>query len=622
MTGFGAARFDDRPISVVMTLHNGANAIDRAISSLIQQTFRCWELVIVDDGSTDESRELAGAWARRDRRIKTVRHAERRGAGSARNIGLRRATSPTIAYLDCDDEYHPSYLDEVAQFRYRADVLIFGYESVLDRDGGSVDLDRGWAPVPVGGSPTRTGDFIVAPLGVAHSREPALLAGGFDENLWWDEHGDLWKRMARNGATFYCVPSKSGRHHFGEGNAGREPTILPHQRSRADKNFHAGRPLYHNGRRPRSASRASRRVVFASAHSVVDCSSGAAIATIDLMQSLNASGFDCQAFCTTRLDFHRDVCFEHIVAEMGEPYEIWPSVSGDRYARVMYTYRRGIPVTVVLPETSRQLARTPDEVVTVLQFYREFLESCRPDVLLTYGWDEVTAGMIALARRMDIPVVFAIHNFGYTGLRPFWNVDYCIVPSQFARRYYWESIGLACQALANPVNWDRVLAPNRDPRYVTFVNPSREKGVYAFARIAEELEHRRPDIPLLVVEGRATRDALAACWADACLPANTTVMSNTPDPRRFWGLTRMVMVPSLWWENQPAVAYEAMINGIPVVASDRGGTPETLGESGFLLPLPERLTPESEIIPAADEVEPWIETIIRLWDRASAYQTH
>jgi hypothetical protein len=349
MNGIRAARFDDRPISVVMTLHNGAHALDRAVSSLIRQTFGSWELVIVDDGSTDESRERVKSWARREGRIKPVLHAERRGAGSARNIGLRRATSPTITYLDCDDEYHPSYLDEVAQFRGRADVLIFGYESVLDRDGGSVDLDGAWAPVRAGGSPTRTGEFIVAPLGVAHRREPALLAGGFDENLWWDEHGDLWKRMARNGATFYCVPSKSGRHHFGEGSSGRVPTILAHQRSRADKSFHAGRPLYDNGRRPRSTSRPSRRVLFASAHSAVDCSSGAAIATIDLMQSLNSSGFDCQAFCTTRLDFHREVCFEQMVAEMGEPYQIWPSVSGDRCARVLYTHRRGIPVTVVLP---------------------------------------------------------------------------------------------------------------------------------------------------------------------------------------------------------------------------------------------------------------------------------
>ncbi len=63
-------------------------------------------------------------------------------------------------------------------------------------------------------------------------------------------------------------------------------------------------------------------------------------------------------------------------------------------------------------------------------------------------------------------------------------------------------------------------------------------------------------------------------------------------------------MPSLWWENQPLIAIEAMINGIPVIGSDRGGIPETLGAAGFCLPLPDRLTPASQVVPAADEVEP------------------
>ncbi|HZW31353.1 MAG TPA: glycosyltransferase, partial [Isosphaeraceae bacterium] len=63
-----------------------------------------------------------------------------------------------------------------------------------------------------------------------------------------------------------------------------------------------------------------------------------------------------------------------------------------------------------------------------------------------------------------------------------------------------------------------------------------------------------------------------------------------------------------------------MINGIPVIGSDRGGIPETLGDCGFLLPLPESLTPASRVPPAAEEVEPWVETIIRLWDDRALYE--
>ncbi len=613
-------RDGNQRISVVMPMHNGARNLDRAISSLIQQSFHSWELLVVDDGSTDGGPDRLRLWARQDDRIRPVFRPDCRGSAAARNIGVQRATGATIAHLDCDDEYHVDFLEKVAEYRDRADVLIFGYDSVLDREGGCIDLAGGDGSGSPQGELFGLGGTIVRPLGVAHRCAPALRVGGFDENLWWDETGDLWKRMARSGATFFRVPSKSGRYHLREGTSRLTPTILPHQRCRAEANFHAGKTLYQNGCRSVAGRPGARRVIFASAHSLLDCSSGAAVASLDLLGGLAATGCQCQAFCTPRLDFHREVCFERMIGEMGDHYEIWPSLSGTRRARVLYTRRRQVPVTFVLPVSEQPQMAPTDQVATVLEFFRELLESCRPDVMLTYGWDPITCGMIALARRMDIPVVFAIHNFAYTSLRPFWNVDYCIVPSEFARRYYWENVGLACQALPNPVDWDRVLARDRVPRYVTFVNPSREKGVYAFARIASELERRRPDIPLLVVEGRATRDTLAACCPDRRVPGNVAIMPNTPDPRRFWGVTRITLVPSLWWENQPAVVYESLINGIPVIGSDRGGTPETLGDSGFLLPLPERLTPESDILPTAEEVEPWIETIIRLWDDRALYE--
>jgi hypothetical protein len=96
-------------------------------------------------------------------------------------------------------------------------------------------------------------------------------------------------------------------------------------------------------------------------------------------------------------------------------------------------------------------------------------------------------------------------------------------------------------------------------------------------------------------------------------------MAHTTDPRQFWSLTKIALVPSLWWENQPLVVIEAMINGIPVIGSDRGGTPETAGNGGEILPLPGRLTPITKIVPEAHEVEPWVEAVIRLWDDQALY---
>jgi glycosyltransferase involved in cell wall biosynthesis len=79
-------------------------------------------------------------------------------------------------------------------------------------------------------------------------------------------------------------------------------------------------------------------------------------------------------------------------------------------------------------------------------------------------------------------------------------------------------------------------------------------------------------------------------------------------------------MPSLWWENQPLVAVEAMANGVPVIGSNRGGIPEALGNAGLTLPLPDRLTPASRELPTAAEVEPWVAAIIRLWDDRDAFE--
>ena len=78
-------------------------------------------------------------------------------------------------------------------------------------------------------------------------------------------------------------------------------------------------------------------------------------------------------------------------------------------------------------------------------------------------------------------------------------------------------------------------------------------------------------------------------------------------------------MPSLWNEAFGLVAAEAMLNGIPVLGSNRGALPETIGDGGFLFKIPDRYTPETAGVPTAEEVEPWVETVIQLWDDPAFY---
>jgi glycosyltransferase involved in cell wall biosynthesis len=126
----------------------------------------------------------------------------------------------------------------------------------------------------------------------------------------------------------------------------------------------------------------------------------------------------------------------------------------------------------------------------------------------------------------------------------------------------------------------------------------------------------------LVVEGRGTSDTLAHLPVDLSGLTNLNRMANTPDPRDFYRVTRVVLMPSLWRESLGRVPIEAMANGIPVLASDRGALPETLGDAGFVFTIPERCTPTSGAVPTAQEVAPWVGVIERLWDDPSFESSH
>lgn len=242
------------------------------------------------------------------------------------------------------------------------------------------------------------------------------------------------------------------------------------------------------------------------------------------------------------------------------------------------------------------------------------LEHLRPDVVAIRSSDPLARDVLSRSAARGAARALWVEDADFVDSATLAEVDLALVPSRFLARYLLEAYGVDAAVVPPAILPSHAVAGDGDPRYLTFLDPTPENGVYAFARIAEELAGRRPDIPVLVIEGRGTEATVAACGLELRRHGSVFFMGATPDPRLYWGETRVCLIPSLAWDASGHVAGQAVLNGIPVLASDRGSLPETVGDAGLVLPLPDRLTPATRWLPTPAEVAPWVEAILHLWD--------
>ncbi len=281
------------------------------------------------------------------------------------------------------------------------------------------------------------------------------------------------------------------------------------------------------------------RIVFFNRSFYFDDSCGAAIASRALLEYLAHQGFAVEVICGTIVDGALSGDPADWLSQHGWPFTAtdggaWSASAAGVRSVAPPTLRlshNGVNVTVLHAPFRKYEDPTLAEGAEILPLFEATLDKLRPNLFLTYGGDSLTRECLARARRRRVATVFALHNFFYREGSSFAEVDAVVVPSQFAADYYASTLGLDCTVLPNLVDPKRVIVEHHEPKYLTFVNPSIEKGVYAFARIAEELGKTRPDIPILVVESRGTEETVAACGLDLRRHGNVFFMSHTSDPR-------------------------------------------------------------------------------------------
>lgn len=198
-------------VSVVVPAYNQAGYLAKAIQSVLDQTYADFEILIIDDGSTDQTREVTEAFL--DERIRYI-YQENRGLSAARNTGIVHSTGTFISYLDADDQFMPekfallvSLLEKNPHFGFAA-----GQAIPVDEDNRPVGeiFD---VPLPSDscnwllGNPLHVGSVLI-------QKAWQVKVGFFDENLRSYEDWDMWLRLARAGCQMIWLPKPVSLYRF------------------------------------------------------------------------------------------------------------------------------------------------------------------------------------------------------------------------------------------------------------------------------------------------------------------------------------------------------------------------------------------------------------------------
>jgi glycosyltransferase involved in cell wall biosynthesis len=377
------------------------------------------------------------------------------------------------------------------------------------------------------------------------------------------------------------------------------------------------------------------RFLLVNNHCISDPTAGVTQSLRTIMEWLAAAGHACHILTTSR--FESPVTFtieEHLKQHGVDLTSPGSSSSGGAATRrpaaapiVRYKVR-DVPVTMLLTRSHDESSPDRREAARYLSVLDEILDTFAPDQLIACNGHPMIFEAMSRARGRGVTTAFAVRGFGYYKARYFKDVDHAFTCSAFLTEFYRQKLGLTSTPIEPPLDWSTVLAPIDSRAFVTFVNPSPHKGLLLFARLADMLGSRRPDIPILVVQSGHSGGSLNAIpGLDFSKYPQIMAAPPVPNPADYFALTRILVVPSVWEEPFGRVAAEAMVNGIPPLVSDRGSLPAVIGGDfsegggGRVLPIPGWMTMATTRLPTEEEVEPWYHAVCALWDDAALYHS-
>lgn len=359
-----------------------------------------------------------------------------------------------------------------------------------------------------------------------------------------------------------------------------------------------------------------KRILWANPYCLLDLSSGASMTVREQLRQLHKLGWEVRVLGATIFDSPNGIT---------RLAEHWEKIKKSR-SKIVKVNDGPLTHNLVKTKSTVRAAMTAAEEAIWYQAYTKFLDEFKPDIVYYYGGRTLDLLIGDEAHARKIPVAAYLANGNFKGTRWCRDVDTVITNSLATANFYRTQDNIESVTIGPFVEPAQVTAEYHTPKNIVAINPSLAKGAAIVAAVAIKLEKSRPDIIFEIVESRGNWSQILSSVQQYLNEENrplknVIVTPNQYDIRNVYSRTKILLILSLWWESLPRVAIEAMLNGIPCIASSSGGIPEAVSDIGIVHSFsPELHTTPYNRVPDQSTIEEIIKKIISLHDDEDLYR--
>lgn len=340
-------------------------------------------------------------------------------------------------------------------------------------------------------------------------------------------------------------------------------------------------------------------ILWAAPYCLHDSSNGASILVRLMLTQLRKRGLRCHALSALTFDSPRGTESFPDFQEQISKKNLWYALQD---SDVHYDYLR------TASQNIDEMTRS-EETTFFLRFLM-VLEEFKPDVVLLFGDSTLEYSILAESKRRGLHTMRLVLN-GYYLHNRFPNTDMVLTETPRSAQYFHENGRANIMPMGTFIDKEHVCIRTENTlQYITVFNPHPTKGVTLFMRLALMAKEKHPEWQFLVVESRGTwSEALAQLGLNPKEFTNVSVARHTMNVHLVYECTKLLLVPSLWFENFGRVAAEAVINGIPVLGSLSGGLPDAVNGGGMCIPVPQKCLDDFSYLPQPEEMADWFEAL-------------